>query len=202
MGSIEFFFGTGSRYSYLAAMRLPALLREAGATAHWRAVYSPELMRRAGSGAFASGTAKGQYSQDYRRRDVERWAAHLGVPYREPDLAGTDWRGMALWAVAAELHGGGADFCAALLRRSFGEGRPPGVEDLAGLAEVCGLSAGSLIDLVRTGAAEKAHQQNIDAALAAGAFGVPTFLTEDGALFWGQDRMPLLAHHLQLKRGG
>jgi 2-hydroxychromene-2-carboxylate isomerase len=34
--------------------------------------------------------------------------------------------------------------------------------------------------------------QNVVDALAAGAFGVPTFVTDRGVVVWGQDRLPLL----------
>jgi 2-hydroxychromene-2-carboxylate isomerase len=45
------------------------------------------------------------------------------------------------------------------------------------------------------------HQQNIEAALEASAFGVPTFITDTGELFFGQDRLPLLRHHLVARAG-
>lgn len=41
------------------------------------------------------------------------------------------------------------------------------------------------------------YAANLAAALAAGAFGVPTFVAPDGAVFWGKDRLPLLIHHLK-----
>jgi 2-hydroxychromene-2-carboxylate isomerase len=41
---------------------------------------------------------------------------------------------------------------------------------------------------------------NLQDAIRAGAFGVPTFVLETGELFWGQDRLPILRHRL-LARG-
>ena len=38
--------------------------------------------------------------------------------------------------------------------------------------------------------------QNIERALAAGAFGVPTFVTDAGEVFFGQDRLPVLRQPL------
>ena len=43
---------------------------------------------------------------------------------------------------------------------------------------------------------ERLHTQNIERALAAGAFGVPTFVTDAGEVFFGQDRLPVLRDHL------
>ncbi len=198
MASIDFYYGLGSRYSYLAAARIPALQRETGANLRWRALYSRDLIRRVGPDPFAAANLRGQYDPAYRTRDAQRWADLIGIPYVEPDFAALDSRPIALWSVAAELLGAGAAFGAAALSAVFGRGETPrGSTDLAKIAADAGLEAARLAALVETGAAATAHQQNIEDALAAGAFGVPTFVTDDGELFWGQDRMPLLAHHLR-----
>lgn len=201
MAPVEFFYGLGSRYSYLAAARIPAFLRETGAEVRWRALYSRELIRRAGPDPFAAPDLRGQYDPAYRTRDAQRWADLLDVPYVEPDFAALDSRPIALWSVAAELRGAGSVFGAAALSAVFGRGETPRTSaDLAEIAAGAGIDAESLAALVESGAAAAAHERNIEDALAAGAFGVPTFATDDGELFWGQDRMPLLAHHLRRRR--
>ncbi len=45
-------------------------------------------------------------------------------------------------------------------------------------------------------ATSAAYGDNLADALAAGAFGAPSFVTADGELFWGQDRLPILRDHL------
>jgi 2-hydroxychromene-2-carboxylate isomerase len=51
-------------------------------------------------------------------------------------------------------------------------------------------------DEAKSEAVAAAHRQTLLDALAAGAFGVPSFLVDDGELFWGQDRLVLLRTHL------
>ena len=197
MASVDFFFGTGSRYSYLAAARLASIERETGAVVRWRAVYSPDLIRRAGHDPFAKDVVRGQYDAAYRTRDAARWARLLGVPYVEPDFTDVDWRRIALWAAAAELLGVGAVFGAAVLHAAFGLGAPAGSDvKLAAVARQLDLSPPDLADLIRDGAADARHEQNMRDVLSAGGFGVPTFVVGDGEVFWGQDRVPLLIHHL------
>lgn len=198
MVSVDFYYGVGSRYSYLAAARIPALQKETGAEIRWRALYSRDLIRRAGPDPFSAPNLRGQYDPAYRARDARRWADLLDIPYVEPDFSALDSRPIALWSVAAELLGVGAAFGAAALLAVFGHGRPLQTSaDLARIAESRGLDARRMAELVETGAATAAHDRNLEDALAAGAFGVPTFVTETGELFWGQDRMPLLSHHLR-----
>lgn len=201
MASIDFFFGTGSRYSYLAAARVPSIEAQTGATVRWRAVYSPEVIRRAGPDPFARQGMRGQYHPAYRTRDATKWARLLGIPYAEPDFAAVDWLRIALWTVAASLLGRGAAFGATVLRAAFGLGAPPQTEtELAAVAEAIGLSATRMSKLIGGGAAAEALEQNARDLLAAGGFGVPTFVADDGELFWGQDRVPLLVHHLTAVR--
>jgi 2-hydroxychromene-2-carboxylate isomerase len=59
--TVQFFFSIGSRYSYLVATQLPGLAEETGARFLWRAVSSPELIRRAGADPFAPEARRGQY---------------------------------------------------------------------------------------------------------------------------------------------
>jgi 2-hydroxychromene-2-carboxylate isomerase len=54
-----------------------------------------------------------------------------------------------------------------------------------------------LAEPVANGEAARRHEQNIEDALKAGAFGAPTFVCPDGETFWGQDRIPLLIDHLR-----
>lgn len=53
-----------------------------------------------------------------------------------------------------------------------------------GLAD-SGLLAGAMV-----------YEQNLEDAVAAGVFGVPFFVTDGGARFWGQDRLDQLDRHL------
>jgi len=197
MASVDFFFGTGSRYSYLAATRIASIERETGAVVRWRAVYSPDLIRRAGSDPFAKDVVRGQYDAAYRTRDASRWARLLRVPYAEPDFAAVDWRRIALWAVAAELLGAGGAFGMAVLHSAFGLGAPIHSDvELAAAARQVNLSPSDLSDLIGRGSADERHELNMRDVLSAGGFGVPTFVVDDGEVFWGQDRVPLLIHHL------
>jgi 2-hydroxychromene-2-carboxylate isomerase len=99
---VDFFYGIGSRYSYLAAMRIGWLEAETGATVRWRPLYSGRLMDLRGQNPFAGAPPSGQYDPAYRTRDVERWARFYGIPFRDPDWQALDWPRLALAAVAAE----------------------------------------------------------------------------------------------------
>ena len=197
MRTVRFFFGIGSRYSYLAATQVPPLARETGARFDWRALHSPELIAGAGPDPFRAENRRGQYDGAYRTQDATRWARYYGGPYREPPGAEIDWKAMALAAVAADVTGSGEAFATCLFKACFAEGRAPrGTPALVELAQSVGLSAQAFSDALASPATAERHRENLESARAAGAFGVPSFVLDDGQLFWGQDRLPLLRQEL------
>jgi 2-hydroxychromene-2-carboxylate isomerase len=190
MTMVDFYFGPGSRYSYLAATQLPRVARETGAAFRWRAVLSSDLVGATG------GVHRSPQDPVWRTTDILRWARHYDLPFH--DVEGeVDWRRWALACVAAQLLDAGERFAAALYRRAYGEGRAPRDDAaLADIAESVALEASAFRALMDGAACAETYASNLRTALEAGAFGVPTFVTPDGAVFWGQDRLPLLIGHL------
>ena len=187
---VEFFFGPGSRYSYLAATQLERLGWETGARFRWRAVFSADLTARTG------GVARSPQDPAWRTTDVTRWAAHYRVDFKDVEGA-VDWRRLALACCAAQALDGAEAYGRALFARTYGAGDPPREDDgLAALARAVGLDPEAFAAALKE-RAQAIYDENLEAALAAGCFGVPSFVTPDGAVFWGQDRLPILADHLK-----
>lgn len=196
MRQVDFFFGLGSRYSYLAATQVPLIARETGAQFIWRPLHSRVLIARAGRDPFAADGRRGQYEPAYRTKDAQRWARYYGVAYAEPDWDAIDWHLLAMGCVAAELLGLAEPLARALFAECFGTGgRPFDRDALVDVASRHGAAADEFRAVLQSDAVERRHEQTIADALAAGAFGVPSFVV-DGELFWGQDRLPLLRRHL------
>jgi hypothetical protein len=103
--TVEFFYGIGSRYSYLAATRIAALEAETGCTVRWRPIRSADLIVANGADPFDGGEVSGQYGWPYRRHDAENWAEYYGVPYLEPDFDNYDPRDLARACGAADRMG-------------------------------------------------------------------------------------------------
>lgn len=201
MRTVQFFFGIGSRYSYLAATQVPLLAHETGARFEWRAIHSPELIASAGPDPFRAENRRGQYDAAYRTQDATRWASYYGVPYHEPPLAEVDWKMLALGAVTAETMSAGEAFAMRLFQACFAEAAPRNQQALTELAESIGLPGGAFAKALASREVAERHSRNLEAARAAGAFGVPSFVLDDGQLFWGQDRLPLLRQELLSSRG-
>jgi len=126
----------------------------------------------------------------YMWRDLERLCADLDVPFRRPDPFPQNSLLAARVALVALDQGWGEAFCVALFRAQFGDGRR--IDDGAVLDDVL---ATLQIDPspVRAAARSDANKTRLRAqteeAQRLGLFGAPSFTTEDGELFWGNDRL-------------
>jgi 2-hydroxychromene-2-carboxylate isomerase len=84
----------------------------------------------------------------------------------------------------------GERFCRAAFQAEFGDGRP--IEDAGVLGDIL-----AQLNVAAAPVFEAAHGDDVKAALRRqteeaqrlGIFGAPSFTTEDGELFWGNDRL-------------
>lgn len=192
MTTVDFIYGLGSRYSYLAATQLARIARETGATFRWRPLASSRLIGRRADDPFAA-KAGGQYDWDYRRRDAEAWAAFYGVPFRDPVGRLThDPMLPALAALASARQGAVVGMSHRLFRLHFADDLARyGREEVVAEAKVEGLDVARFERDLDGPALREEHDAEVERAVAQGAFGVPTFLLGE-RLFWGNDRLVLL----------
>lgn len=197
MRQIDFYFSIDSRYSYLASTQLPALERKFDVKIAWRPLALFKLLEARGKNPFADGGQSGQYDPAYRGTDVARWAAFYGVPLNSPDWDKGDWLRINLSAVAAAALGCCPAYVRALFDAIMVRGETPADDAaIARLADRAGLDGKAIAAGIDSQATAALHRANIAAAMAAGVFGVPSFVVAD-KMFWGNDRIVLLRYELE-----
>lgn len=194
---VEFFYGIGSRYSYLASTQLERLAAATGCRIRWRPLFSGDLFAARGRDPFSGVPPSGQYDWGYRRRDAERWAGYYGVPYREPDAAGCDPGRLALAATAAARLGKVEPFSRRLFHAWFVDGVAPLDDEVcARLAREVGLDGGAFRRALADPKTAAELAATVEEAVARGVFGVPSFVLGD-EVYFGNDRLALLQHALK-----
>jgi 2-hydroxychromene-2-carboxylate isomerase len=185
---LGFFFEFASTYSYPAAMRIGPLAEAAGVAVRWRPFLLGLIFRAQGwdDSPFNLYPSKGRYMW----RDLERICGRLGLPFRRPDPFPQPSLLAARLAHVGLDEGWGEAFCRAVFAAEFGEGRQIGAEavmhDL-----LAGLGVAPAPALVRARSDEIKDRLRATTAEAErlGVFGAPSFVSGDGELFWGHDRM-------------
>ena len=185
---LDFWFEFASTYSYPAAMRIGPLARNAGVQVCWRPLLLGPIFKAQGwdTSPFNLYPAKGRNMW----RDLERLCADLGLPFRRPDPFPQSSLTAARVALVGLRQAWGEAFCLAIYRAEFGEGRR--IDDPATVGEILrGLDVdpGPVLEAAQSDDTKAALRRQIAEAERLGVFGAPSFITADGELFWGNDRL-------------
>ena len=186
---IEFWYEFASTYSYPAAMRVERLADEAGVAVVWRPfLLGPLFHAQQGltDSPFNAFPVKGQYMW----RDLERVCEQEGLPVVHPSQFPRNGLLAARVAVAGLEEGWTPAFSKKVYEANFvadqdiadPEVLAPLIAESGGAPEAALAAAGS--DAVKTRLKDHVAQ-----AKARGVFGSPSFITADGELFWGNDRL-------------
>lgn len=196
-GRITFWFEFASTYSYLSVMRIGALAAARGVAVDWKPFLLGPVFAAQGwdTSPFNIYPAKGRYMW----RDMERICAARGLPFRRPDPFPQNGLKAARLALAAAEQDRIEAFAKAVFQAQFGDGADifsdavlQGCLRQAGLDEALRLRA-------QSPAIKSALRAQTDAAIAAGIFGAPSFVSGP-ELFWGDDRLEQALEHAAAAR--
>lgn len=185
---LDFWYEFASTYSYPAAMRIEALAQEAGVDLRWRPFLLGPLFAAQGwsSSPFNLFPAKGRYMW----RDVERQCAGLGLRFAKPDPFPQNGLLAARVALALREQGATPAFSKAVYVAEFGEGRS--IADPAVISAILrdlGLDPAAVAAAAQSEGVKARLKAETEEARTRGLFGAPSFLTADGEMFWGNDRL-------------
>jgi len=210
---LDFWFEFASTYSYPAAMRIAPLAREAGVTVRFRPFLLGPVFQAQGwnTSPFNLYVAKGGNMW----RDLERLCADLKLSFLRPKpfpqnsllaarvaLVGLGtasgkqssseqaWGEQAWGEQAWGEQAWGEQFCRAVFLAEFCEGLQ--IDDVAVLSDILvrlNVEPEPVLDAARTDTNKARLRAQTEEAQRLGIFGAPSFMTADGELFWGNDRL-------------
>ena len=186
--TLDFWFEFASTYSYPAAMRIAPLADASGVTVRWRPFLLGPIFKAQGwhNSPFNLYPAKGRYMW----RDLERICGAVDLPFVQPSPFPQNALLAARVAMAGLAQDWGEDFCRALYRAEFGEGRNIGEPTtISAVLQTLGVDAAAVMQQTQTDAIKGALRAQTEEAQRLGIFGAPSFVTADGELFWGNDRL-------------
>jgi 2-hydroxychromene-2-carboxylate isomerase len=198
---LDVYWDFSSPFAYVGAAQVSALARRTGAHVSWHALLLGGLFKSIGTAEVPLATFSAA-KQRYILKDVERWAAYAGVPFRFPSrFPAQSLRALRVYLALPEIHR--APYRDAVFRACWADDRD--ISDDAVLASCITTSAGPGADResLASDALAKANSDEVKTALRRatelaaqrGVFGVPTFCV-GRELFWGQDRLDLVEEAL------
>jgi len=190
VSEVVFYYDFSSPYAYLGATQIARVAAEAGARVVWRPILVGALFHEIGTPNVPLDDFPAA-KRAYMLRDLMHWASHWGVPFAWPSRF--PMRTVAPLRLALAVEAAGGDI-AAISRRLFAaywvEDR-----DIADADVLRDVADGAALAAIETPAIKAALRANTDEAIAAGVCGVPSFRVRQH-LFWGQDRLALVARTL------
>jgi 2-hydroxychromene-2-carboxylate isomerase len=130
--------------------------------------------------------AKGRYMW----RDLQRLCASLDLPFVRPEVFPQNTILASRVALLALPQGWGEDYCRAIYRAEFGDGRDIGEAPmLTDIIRALGQDSERVLTQGQSDEIKAALRAQTEEAQTLGIFGAPSFVTSDGELFWGNDRL-------------
>ena len=186
---LDFWFDFASTYSYLAAGRIRPLAAVLGVQVRFRPFLLGPIFKAQGwdTSPFNLYEAKGRHMW----RDMERLAEDFGLPFLHPNPFPQN----SLLAARVALFGlthqtWGEDFSVAVFRAQFAQGGR--IDDAATLTAILsrlGVDANAALNAAQSDDNKLRLREQTEMAQQLSLFGAPSFITSDGELFWGNDRL-------------
>lgn len=189
------YYALQSPWAYLGWQRFLGIAGDKGVSTTFRPIDMAPVFAASGGLPLAK---RAKQRQAYRMMELKRWRDVLNQPLiLEPAFFPVDEKLAALMVIAHGEEGGDMGALSlAMLRAVWAEERD--LADRATLDAIAtkqGLDGKALMASAASQAIAGIYEANTQAALDDGVFGVPTFKLGD-ELFWGQDRLDLLARAL------
>jgi 2-hydroxychromene-2-carboxylate isomerase len=187
MASAKFWYEFASTYSYPAALRVSSLAEERGVSIAWMPFLLGPIFAAQGwrDSPFNIYPAKGRYMW----RDLERICDAMRVPFKRPEPFPQS--SLLAARVALALEGDQrSNFSRQVYIAEFGQGlaiADRGV--LAALLTRCGADPEATLERAESDANKALLKAECSRAAEIGVVGAPCLVTEDGEVFWGNDRL-------------
>ena len=192
--TVRFLFDYNSPYAYFASLQVEAICGRHGAEIQWEPIVL--------GGIFKEDNTTPAHAIEKRRRYVMQDLINLSEVYGLPYKERTTFLFNPILAMRATLQVDQGEPRAkavhSLFSGAFERDLDLGDSDtVAMLLNEAGLDGAALVEGSQQQWVKDALKKSTDDALAAGVFGAPTCILDDGRMFWGHDRLKVLDYFLE-----
>jgi 2-hydroxychromene-2-carboxylate isomerase len=196
---IDFYFACVSPWSYLAIDELNSIAESHKRSIAFKPIDVGRSWNEAGAGQPLG--SRPQVLQDYRLLELPRWAAWRKTEINShPKYFPAPFH-LSSHVIIAALQSGHDVYrlTRALMRGCWvDEMNIDDKADVANIIESVGLDSETLMSVIENKSVSDEMSSNTDEALSVGAWSVPSMVL-DGELFFGQDRLEMMAWRLDSK---
>ncbi len=188
MATIEFWYEFTSPYSYPAAMGIEKTAAENDVQVQWKPFLLGPIFKAQGwdNSPFNIYPAKGAYMW----RDMERICEAQNLAFTRPTIFPQNSLTAARLALCTVVAGHVADFTKLVYQAAFANQKDIFLpETLEQILKSLTIDPSVAFEQAGSLDVKAALRANTDAAMEKQIFGAPSFVTQDGELFWGNERL-------------
>lgn len=199
---IEFFFDISSPWTYLAFSQIETLAERCGAELEYRPIIVGGVFNAVNQQLYETRAAMDGPKLAYTLKDLQDWADLYGLVITWPDVFPLNAVKLMRGALIAQAEGCLRTYAQLAFERYWGQGADLSqMADLRDLATTVGLDADTFEAGLADETVKAALRANTDELIARGGFGSPTVFVDETDMFFGNDRLHLIAAKLTGKVG-
>ena len=194
MAKLECFFDCSSPWTYLGFHNLQPLAAELGVEITWRPILVGGLFNTVNPSVYHGREYPVPAKQDYAHKDLQDWARYSGIKISWPMTIFPINSVKAMrGCIAADRRGKLVPYATGVFEAYWGHDRDITQDDiLVEIATAAGLDAGEMAGAMATDEIKADLRGNTEDLARRGGYGSPTFFVNDGDMYFGNDRMPLI----------
>ena len=198
MARLEFFFDCSSPWTYLAFHRIEEVCAEANADLVWRPILVGGVFNAVNSSVYEQRAKPVPAKARYYLKDLQDWARLYGIAIGQPPVFPVNSVKAMRGVFVAERHGRVSAYARAVFEAYWGDLRDISRDDvLAAILERVDLDRDAFFAEIAAAETKTKLRDNTDELIARGGYGSPTMFVNGDDMYFGNDRMPLVAQRLR-----
>ena len=201
---IEFFFDCSSPWTYLGFHNIQPLARELGVPIRWRPILVGGIFNTVNPSVYASREHPVPAKMAYAKKDLQDWARFAGLTIGSPAVFPVNSVKVMRGCILLDAQGQLVPFARAAFEAYWGRGEDISQDDVVrGLCTQVGVDADALFAGIARQDIKDQLRENTEEVMRRGGFGSPTIFVGGDDMYFGNDRMPLIADAVRrLQSGG
>lgn len=198
MHTIEFFFDVSSPWTYLAFEGIQALAAKPDVELAWKPILVGGVFNSVNPSVYENRERPVPAKARYYQKDLRDWADHAGLTIGQPPVFPVNSVKVMRGAFVALDAGRLVPYARRAFERYWTELADISRDDeVRGIAESAGLDADALMNTIGQQAVKDRLRSSTEELIERGGFGSPTMFLDGDDMYFGNDRLPLLAWRLQ-----
>jgi 2-hydroxychromene-2-carboxylate isomerase len=197
MHTIEFFFDCSSPWTYLAFESIQSMAEREDVEVVWRPILVGGIFNTVNSSVYENRANPVPAKARYYQKDLQDWADYVGIRIGQPPVFPVNSVKVMRGALVAIEAGVLVPYARRAFQRYWGELADISQdEEVAEIAEAAGLDVPTFFARINDQACKDQLRDNTDECMRRGGFGSPTLFLDGDDMYFGNDRLLLIARKI------